>query len=221
MTTAEGGMAVTDDDEAARLLRILRSHGMTSLTWDRHRGHNFSYDVIATGLNYRIDEIRAALGRVQLDKLNEHNRRRREISKEMRSLLSGIEGISVPFRGSDLDSSSCHIFPVLLESPELRQSFMRSMKDRGIQTSVHYPPVHTFSDFEHYAPCTLPLTEEVAGREVTLPLFPTMTAEQMTLLCNATEVCLRGLEPNKVRQYAGEKTLPGDSPAALPNIARR
>ncbi len=67
MTTGEGGMLTTDDDALADRLRILRSHGMTSLSWDRHKGHAWSYDVVDLGYNYRIDEIRSALGRVPVE----------------------------------------------------------------------------------------------------------------------------------------------------------
>src|SRR3972149_1627279 len=73
LVTGEGGMIVTDRDDLAEQIRLLRSHGMTSLTWDRHRGHAHSYDVVALGYNYRIDEIRSALGRVQLKKLEKNN----------------------------------------------------------------------------------------------------------------------------------------------------
>ena len=66
MTTGEGGMVVTNNDELAGKIKTARSHGMTTLTWDRHRGHSFSYDVVAKGYNYRLDEMRAALGLVQL-----------------------------------------------------------------------------------------------------------------------------------------------------------
>ena len=74
LTTGEGGMVVTDDDELAGKIKTARSHGMTTLTWDRHRGHSFSYDVVARGYNYRLDEMRAALGLVQLHKLDVRQR---------------------------------------------------------------------------------------------------------------------------------------------------
>jgi dTDP-4-amino-4,6-dideoxygalactose transaminase len=66
-------MVVTDDDDVADRIRLLRSHGMTTLTWDRHRGHAHSYDVVTHGFNYRLDEVRAALGLVQLGRLDEGN----------------------------------------------------------------------------------------------------------------------------------------------------
>ena len=69
LTTGEGGMVATRDPEVAARVRLARSHGMSSMTWDRHRGHSLSYDVTALGYNYRLDEMRAALGLVQLAKL--------------------------------------------------------------------------------------------------------------------------------------------------------
>src|SRR5207342_2296017 len=85
----EGGMIVTDDDELAARLRLLRSHGMTTLTWDRHRGHAGSYDVVAQGFNYRLDELRAAIGLVQLSRLRVENAERRRIATRYREALDG------------------------------------------------------------------------------------------------------------------------------------
>lgn len=185
MTTAEGGMVVTDDDRIAAELRLLRSHGMTSLTWDRHKGHSFSYDVIRTGFNYRMDEIRAALGRVQLRKLEDNNRKRREKSALLRCLIKNEHGVSIPFFDDRLPWSSCHIFPILLDCPEIRQSFMQHMKIAGIQTSIHYPPVHRFTNFRSSCGgglCPLPITDEIGAREVTLPLYPDIGSEQIEMI---------------------------------------
>ncbi len=176
MATGEGGMVVTDDDEIAERLKILRSHGMNSLTWDRHKGHNFSYDVITTGYNYRIDEMRSALGRVQLTKLERLNKRRREITRIFQDdMINRCDALSLPFLDADLDSCACHIFPILVESSGYRKVFMQTLKEQGIQTSIHYPPVHRFSAYRTRFDTDLPLTENACEREVTLPLFPTMT----------------------------------------------
>jgi dTDP-4-amino-4,6-dideoxygalactose transaminase len=182
MTCAEGGMVVTDSEDVAKRLKTLRSHGMTTLTWDRHRGHSFSYDVIETGFNYRMDEIRAALGRVQLSKLDQGNQKRREITRKMRDNLREVESISLPFLRHDLDESSSHIFPILLASRELRPAFMSCMKEAGIQTSIHYPPIHKFSAYKRSNHIDLPITEDVCRREVTLPLFPNLSPQQEELV---------------------------------------
>ncbi len=182
MTTGEGGMVVCKDDDMAERLKRLRSHGMTTLTWDRHRGHSFSYDVVETGYNYRMDEIRAALGRVQLASLDKNNHKRRELTGDMREALNSFDLISIPFHDWDLDECSCHIFPVLLDSAEARPAFMASLKEAGIQTSIHYPPIHKFSAHMNSDAIHLPLTEDVTSREVTLPLFPGMTDEQLKVI---------------------------------------
>jgi dTDP-4-amino-4,6-dideoxygalactose transaminase len=180
MTTAEGGMVVTDRDDLAEKIRIGRSHGMTSLTWDRYEGHDFSYDVVGPGFNYRIDEIRSSLGLVQLSKLDANNRSRKALWTLYREKLSGIEEIKVPFSDSS-GISSYHIFPVLLSEKIDRRGLMEYLREQGIQTSIHYPPIHLFSYYKKLMPSDthLPLTEYVGRREVTLPLFPTMEEEQV------------------------------------------
>jgi dTDP-4-amino-4,6-dideoxygalactose transaminase len=181
MTTGEGGMVITNNDDIAIKLRLLRSHGMTSMSWDRHRGHAWSYDVVELGYNYRIDEIRAALGRVQLSKLERNNEIRRNLTKKYRDLLEElVPTVVVPFneiRGT----SACHLLPILLPAGVDRASFMQQMKSQGIQTSIHYPPIHKFKIYTGIgnAPFNLPITDDVVGREVTLPLYPGLTDENV------------------------------------------
>ena len=92
LPVGEGGMIVTDDEELAARLRLLRSHGMTTLTWDRHRGHASTYDVVLPGFNYRLDEVRAAIGLVQLRRLPEENAGRARIAARYREALDGAAG---------------------------------------------------------------------------------------------------------------------------------
>ncbi|MCJ7657724.1 MAG: DegT/DnrJ/EryC1/StrS aminotransferase family protein [Anaerolineales bacterium] len=182
MTTGEGGMLVTEDDELAEKLRLLRSHGMTSMTWDRHKGHAWSYDVIALGYNYRIDEIRASLGLVQLGKLETNNDKRRQLTNLYRDLiLESAPTIIVPFKDHPGLSAS-HIMPVILPSGINRFDFMDHMKARGIQTSIHYPPIHKFTAYENdifTSNLNLNITEDVAHREVTLPLYPSLQMSEV------------------------------------------
>ncbi len=187
LATGEGGMIVTDEDALADKFRLLRSHGMTSLTWDRHQGHAWSYDVVDLGYNYRIDEMRSALGREQLRKLDRFNARRKVIADHYRVLLNEqVPSILVPFKDHP-GISAHHIMPVLLPRGTDRLQFMEKMKDQGVQTSVHYPPIHQFTSFKGNAGLKIPLpvTEDVAAREVTLPLYPAMTQEQVELVVNS------------------------------------
>ncbi|MDI6719351.1 MAG: DegT/DnrJ/EryC1/StrS family aminotransferase [Methanomicrobiales archaeon] len=181
LTTGEGGMIVTNDDALAEKVRLLRSHGMTSLTWDRHRGHGFSYDVTDLGFNYRLTEIASALGIVQLRRLDTMNRQRANLVSEYRRRLEGIPGISCPFQHYP-EGSSHHIMPVIVSGELDRTTLMASLKEEGIQTSIHYPPIHLFTYYRQTlgaARGSLPWTEFAGDHELTLPLYPGMTVSDV------------------------------------------
>jgi dTDP-4-amino-4,6-dideoxygalactose transaminase len=186
MTTGEGGMIVTDHDEYAERLHLLRSHGMTTLTWDRHRGHASSYDVVDLGYNYRIDEIRSALGLAQLGKLPSNNERRRRLTQIYRDALQEFAPqITVPF-ASHPGISAAHLMPILLPESADKSSFMQEMKACKVQTSFHYPPIHSFTAYrEENKTVSLPMTEAVAAREVTLPLYPTLRDDDVVMVAEA------------------------------------
>lgn len=191
MTTGEGGMVVTDRDDLAEKIRVVRSHGMTSLTWDRHKGHSFSYDVIAEGYNYRISEITAALGIVQLDKLDENNNKRFLIAGLYKKKLLGT-GLSTPF-GLAEGKSSNHLFVILLPEEIDRLDFMKKMKEQGIQTSIHYPPVHMFTKYRGMhgnKEINTPITENVSKRLVTLPLHPLMSNQDVDFVASQVKSVL-------------------------------
>jgi dTDP-4-amino-4,6-dideoxygalactose transaminase len=180
LPVGEGGMILTGDDELAKQLRLLRSHGMTTLTWDRHRGHASSYDVVLAGFNYRLDEVRAVLGLVQLRRLPEENAARGRISARYREALDGKHGLTMPFGTGDEDRVSSHHLAVVLLPEQADRGEVRATLDaEGIQTSVHYPPIHTFTQYRSTAQRRLPRTEAVADRLLTLPLYGRMAEEQV------------------------------------------
>lgn len=186
LAVGEGGALVTDDAELDRQLRLLRSHGMTSLSWDRHQGHATSYDVVALGFNYRIDEPRAALATVRLQRLDGENAERRRLDARYRDRLrdAKLESALAPSPGLD---SAHHLFCVVLQDGVDRTRFRAELADAGIQTSVHYPPIHRFSIYE--APGTvLPVTEAYAERTVTLPMFSHLTEPQQNLVIDHVTV---------------------------------
>lgn len=194
LSTGEGGMLVTDRDDIAEKVRLIRSHGMTSLTYDRHRGHAYSYDVVDLGYNYRIDEIRSALGLEQLKKLAANNAHRKTWTERYWQLLENT-GVGLPFRGKD-GSPSYHIFPMLLPTGIDRKAFIDAMRTDGIQTSIHYPPTHRFTYYKsRYGEISLPRTEDISEREVTLPLYPSMGAERVDLV---TDAVIRTFESKQV-----------------------
>lgn len=193
MTTAEGGMLTTDDDDILQAARRLRCHGMTSVTLDRHKGHNFSYDVTTLGYNYRMSELNAALGMVQLAALPERNRARAAVVQRYRETLHRCGDVQVPF-AAPAGEPVYHIMPVLLPAGVQRIDVMAGLRDRGVQTSIHYRPVHSFSSYVDLAPPqgSLPLTDIVGARGLTLPLYPAMTPEQVDVVCESLHDVLTG-----------------------------
>jgi dTDP-4-amino-4,6-dideoxygalactose transaminase len=171
LSCGEGGLLATDDDGVAELVRSLRSHAMTSGTWDRHRGHSAGYDVVGLGYNYRMDEPRAALLSARLPGLADDISRRRLLVHRYREALRDLPGVRVPYRAEDVDASSCHVMPVIVDRPELRDPLRAFMLDeRRVQTSILYPAIHEFSAYAGEG--RLPHSELVARSELTLPLFP-------------------------------------------------
>jgi dTDP-4-amino-4,6-dideoxygalactose transaminase len=178
MTTGEGGMLVTRDPKLAEKVRLLRSHGMTSNTYARYKGHAFGYDVVDLGYNYRIDEMRAAMGIVQLRALHANNQRRGHlIGLYRKQLAAALPDVKVPF-ADWVGDYAYHIFPVLIPKigPE-RGQVMAGMSEAGVQTSIHYRPVHWLSAYKDMP--GLPRIDAIAERILTLPLYHTMSDEDV------------------------------------------
>jgi dTDP-4-amino-4,6-dideoxygalactose transaminase len=192
LSTGEGGMVVTNRDDLAEKLRLMRSHGMTSLTWDRHQGHAYTYDVVELGYNYRIDEIRAALGRVQLGKLVANNARRGQITRRYWESLADLD-LALPFKDTPLECQPAyHIFPILLPSVVDRFALIDQMRAARIQTSIHYPPIHTFQYYrQRYPGIQLPITDALASRQLTLPLYPDLTEAQINWVVDSLHRAMR------------------------------
>ena len=180
---------MTDDDALAERMRLLRSHGMTTLTWDRHRGHAAGYDVVALGFNYRIDEPRAALATARLARLDEENARRERARPPLpRAARRGRR--HRPDRRARACTSSRQSSTRASTATRSRAALAAG----GIQTSLHYPPVHRFSIYADGAP-ELPLTDAYSTRAVTLPLFAGMTDAQQDLVVDALRDFTRAQAP--------------------------
>ncbi len=192
IAVGEGGLLTTDDPDIAETVRLLRCHGMSSQTWDRHSGRGFTYDIVNLGHNYRINEMESVLALGQLDRLDANNAKRKELTLRYWSNLEGLANIdilSLPFRDRP-DGGSFHILPILLKDPEVRVPLLEHLKERGIQTSIHYRPVHLMSYYREshgHQVGELPKTEDVAGREVTLPLHSLMSEADVDQICTAVK----------------------------------
>jgi dTDP-4-amino-4,6-dideoxygalactose transaminase len=189
LAVGEGGLLVTDEDVVAQQARGLRSHAMTSGSWDRHRGHTDAYDVTGLGFNYRIDEPRSALALSRLGGLEQDISLRRRLTRMYRARLDEHTGLMAPFTDESVEDSCCYVMPVLLRDGTRRDEVRMALRERhGVQTSVHFPPVHRFSAYrERYPKVSLPRTEDVSSREITIPLFAHMSDAQLDRVVRALE----------------------------------
>jgi dTDP-4-amino-4,6-dideoxygalactose transaminase len=178
----EGGILVTDDEAFAHRLRALRSHAMTSVTWDRHRGHAETYDVTDLGFNYRIDEPRASLAHARLARLDDALSALRRVARAYRERLTGMERVEVPFRDEWVDLSGHFAFPVLVADAATRDSVRQAMHAAGVQTTF-YPALTQLSAYEPSRPDgAMPLAEEFADRHLALPLSPSLDDKKLDLV---------------------------------------
>ena len=191
----EGGMLTTSDTGVAEAALRLRSHGMTSATWERHTGPATSYDVPRAGFNMRLDEARSAMGSAMLPGLDAANARRGRLVARYRERLGAIDGVAMPFASRPQEERPAHhLAPVVLDAGVDRDAVIAELRARGIQTSVHYPPNHRLS--AHRA-CRADVaeTEALAERLLTLPLYPHMSDDQVDVVTEAlSAACMSAVE---------------------------
>lgn len=177
LACGEGGMLVTNRDDLADRIQMLRSHGMTRSSWERHQSRA-GYDIARPGFNYRLDELHAAIGRAQLVKLLPGNQRRRDLLARYRQGLQGAERWIMVF-ADQVEHSSGHLMVVVADSAEMRAKAVETLRESGIQTSMHYPSILEFSGFRDRFPTPLKLTQEFSNRAITLPLHPGLRTEHV------------------------------------------
>lgn len=191
LCVGEGGMVTTAEESLAERVRLLRSHAMTSTTWDRHRGHDPVYDVVDIGFNYRLDEPRAALGLSRLERLEQDIESRRAIVRAYRERLRDVPGVQLTFDEQSVERSSHFVFVVLLKDREARDSLRAKLKADGIQTTW-YPALHVFTDYRRTVRRgDLARAGEVSNRHCALPLSPTMDEATVDTVVESVLAALR------------------------------
>ena len=191
LAVGEGGALVVRDAARADRARLLRSHGMTHQTLDRHRGHAFSYDVTEAGFNYRWDEFRAAVATRRLARLPTALERRTALAGAYRqALAAAAPDVIVPF-AEGYETVPAHIFPVLLPRGVRREEAMETLRARGIQTSIHYPLIPAFQGYGRDSRGEWSVAEQYCARVLTLPFFPEMTAGDASRVAKELGRCCR------------------------------
>ena len=190
LAVGEGGMVVTADEAVDVRVRSLRSHAMTSVTWDRHLGHWDTYDIVDVGFNFRLDEPRAALGLSRLARLDADIEGRRGVVRCYRERLGDVPGLSLPWSDEDVERSSHFAFPVVVRDRETRDRFRDGLADRGIQTTW-YPSIGRLTAYATAAGADdLAHSGEVADRHCCLPLSSSFGSEQVELVVDAVREAL-------------------------------
>lgn len=192
ISTGEGGMFISNNKEMSDYARLLRSHGMTTMSYQRASGHATAYDIVELGYNFRLDDIHASIAIEQLKKLPTDLKKRIHVRQRYLDGLSKLSGIVVPF-ANNTDFASNYIMPVVLlnSTKEKRDHVREQMQLIGIQTSVHYPAVHLFSIYKD-CDYNLPQTEYVANNEITLPMYAALTDEQVDFIVESLRNALNG-----------------------------
>lgn len=194
ISTGEGGMIVTNNEEIYNKVKLMRSHGMTTMSYQRALGHAVNYDLVDLGYNYRMDDIRASIGIAQLNKLREDLNKRIQIRNWYCERLSKLESIHIPFKNKT-EFASNYIFPIVLKNSivEKRDMLRTKLHEKGIQTSVHYPAVHRFSVYRKFSK-KLYNTEYVADNEITLPMYAKLEKSQIEYICDKFVECCNELK---------------------------
>jgi dTDP-4-amino-4,6-dideoxygalactose transaminase len=185
----EGGMLITDDPELAGRVARLSWHGVGSQAWLRHHERAPEYELGTLGFNYRFDDPRAALLQSCLVRLDAQNERRGQIDRTYREAFADEPLFEATVAPPEVESASYCLFTGVLDPSVDREAFRKDLADRGVQTTVHYPLLHTHGALEQ-TDLRLPVSEDFAARCVTLPLYPQMEEWQSELVVEATRESL-------------------------------
>ncbi len=190
ITTGEGGMVCTDDDDIARRITMMRLHGIDRTVWDRYRtpGATWKYDVHEAGFKYNLPDILAAIGRVQLGRAEAFLEARKRIAARYRAAFSDADFLTLP---PDGEGNAFHLFVVRLKLDSLtigRDEFIASLAERGIGCSVHFIPLHVmrfYAETYGLSERQFPRALEAYRRAVSLPIYPGLDDDRIGRVIDA------------------------------------
>lgn len=193
LCTGEGGMAVTSDEALAHRMRTMRLHGIDRDAFDRYRkGGSWRYEVVEPGFKYNMPDLMAALGLSQLARVDQFRERRSEIAEHYLTELTDVGEIELPRRAAYGDQHSWHLFTMRVDA-HLRDAFIEAMAEEGVGTSVHFIPLHRQPYYRNrygLKPQDFPVASSWGEREVSLPIFPSMTDAQVERVVSAVPKAL-------------------------------
>ena len=206
MTTGgEGGMLLTDDDALAARAAVMRLHGISADAWNRYgAGGSWSYEVIEAGFKYNLTDLAAAIGLVQLERLDELADARAAIAARYDAAFAGSPLMELPARRGG-DKHSWHLYAIRLNLEVLsigRAEVIERLGKAGIGTSVHFIPLHLHPHYQRrygYRPGDFPVAESIFERSISLPIWPGMTDAEVHRVASALlEICSEARRPAEV-----------------------
>jgi dTDP-4-amino-4,6-dideoxygalactose transaminase len=191
ITTGEGGMLVTDDEDIYKRVKTMRLHGISKDIWGRFTSDKpaWEYDVVAPGFKYNMPDINAAIGLAQLEQAEELRKQRQDVVEGYYENLKDVDMLDLPVTKLPFSDHSWHLFPIVLnERANIgRNEFIEKMSEAGIGTSVHYKPLHRmtyYKDRYRLIPEDYPVAEKIWKGTVSLPLYPGMTKDEVLYVCD-------------------------------------
>ena len=183
LTTGEGGMVTTNDARLAETLRRFRNHGISSEARQRQEAGQWFYEMVLLGFNYRLTEIACALGLSQLERLDANVARRREIAAQYGEAFRDLPAIVIPAVREDVNPA-WHLYPIRLKLEMLavgRGEIFQALRAENIGVNVHYIPVHQHPYYRERSKSkeSYPVTEHAYERLISLPMFHSMTVQDV------------------------------------------
>ena len=196
ITTAEGGMALTNDEALANKMALLRSHGITRdpAQMTREADGPWYYQQIDLGFNYRMTELQAALGVTQMERLDQYVARRHQLARRYDDLLTGLP-VTSPWQHAD-SYSGLHLYVIRLQLDKIQKTHRQvfeALRELGIGVNLHYIPVHTQPYYERmgFKPDDFPQSQTYYQEAISIPMFQTMTDEQQDEVIAALRVAVQ------------------------------
>jgi dTDP-4-amino-4,6-dideoxygalactose transaminase len=195
ITTIEGGMLTTNNAAIARKAELLRGHGMTKGAWNREKRAEWVYDIKDVGYNYRLNEIQAALGTSQLKRINDGIKKRAEAARYYAKKLAEIDGVVTPFKATKR-THVYHLYVVKILEEKCgisRDELFRELSAKGIGLGVHFIPLHFTTFYRKSTGCksqSFPNAEAAYREVLSLPIYPTISKDQMEYVTESMKDCL-------------------------------
>lgn len=198
ITSGEGGMLVTNDDQIYKRVKTMRLHGINRDIWDRFTAKvpSWEYDVVEAGYKYNMPDVNAAIGLGQLEQAELFRKERQRVAEYYYENLSDIDKIDLPVTYIPYEDHAWHLFPIVIKenSSISRNKFIEKMSEEGIGTSVHYKPLHQMTYYKKkydLDKLNFPNAEKTWNGNVSLPIYPFMSEDDLLYICDAIKNIFR------------------------------